>query len=77
MASSAFWRPYYYHLGWYVTTANPLGAYPRSARRLAGQTNRLVLIHFWASWCDHCKWMEAEVFTQPSVAAALAPTTCR
>lgn len=42
-----------------------------SAQRLAGQTNRLVLIHFSAPWCQHCRWMEAEVFTQPSVAAAI------
>ncbi|MEN6449458.1 MAG: thioredoxin family protein [Thermoguttaceae bacterium] len=42
-----------------------------TAQRLAGQTNRLVLIHFSAPWCQHCKWMESQVFTQPQVAAAM------
>ncbi|MCE5267118.1 MAG: thioredoxin family protein [Planctomycetaceae bacterium] len=43
-----------------------------AAQRVAAQTNRLVLIHFSAPWCEHCKWMEAQVFPQPPVIAALA-----
>src|SRR3989304_1097186 len=42
-----------------------------NAQRLAAQTNRLVLIHFWAPWCNACKKMDAEVFNQPGVGAAL------
>ncbi len=39
-----------------------------AAQRLAGQTNRLVLIQFGAPWCPACKQMEAEVLNQPAVA---------
>jgi protein disulfide-isomerase len=42
-----------------------------SAQRLAAQTDRLVLAHFWADWCHACKRMEQEVLSQPSVAAAV------
>ena len=33
-----------------------------SAKRLAVQTDRLVLVHFWADWCQTCQIMDREVF---------------
>ena len=42
-----------------------------AARRLAEQTNRLVLIHFWSDGCPPCLMMERDVFPRPEVAAAL------
>ncbi|OHB68079.1 MAG: hypothetical protein A2V70_18580 [Planctomycetes bacterium RBG_13_63_9] len=42
-----------------------------SAKEEAAQTDRLVLIHFWADWCHACKTVERQVFSQPQVAAAV------
>ncbi|HIQ21198.1 MAG TPA: DUF255 domain-containing protein [Planctomycetes bacterium] len=42
-----------------------------TAKRVAEQTNRLVLIHFWADWCAACRTMDREVFTRPEVCAAI------
>jgi len=61
-----------------------------AAKRLAIQTDRLVLVHFWADWCQACQEMDRDVFSQPNVASAVEgnyvpvrinadyfPTTCR
>jgi len=42
-----------------------------SAKRVASQTNRLVLIHFSAPWCEACRRMEQDVFGQPDVIRAM------
>ena len=41
------------------------------AKREALRTNRHVLVHYWATWCQNCYKMEAEVFARPDVAAAI------
>jgi len=43
-----------------------------NAQQLAAQTNRLVLIHFGSPQCSPCRQMDATVYNQPAVAAALA-----
>jgi len=42
-----------------------------SARRVAAQTNRLVLAYFWGAGCPACRMMEQEVLGQPSFAENL------
>ena len=43
-----------------------------TAKRIAAQTNRLVLVHFWIDPCQPCKRMEEEVFSRDDVANAVA-----
>ena len=42
-----------------------------NAKRVASQSNKLVLIEFSAPWCGQCRVMENEVFSQPGVAGAI------
>src|ERR1700674_4129662 len=44
-----------------------------TAQQLAGQTNRLVLVHFWAPWCQPCLRLDKEVFSRAETASALNP----
>lgn len=43
-----------------------------AAKRMAFQSRRLVLVHFWAPWCAPCKKLDTEVFAQPGFEQALA-----
>jgi YHS domain-containing protein/thiol-disulfide isomerase/thioredoxin len=42
-----------------------------AAKALAGQTGRLVLVHFWTTSCAPCVALDQQVFNQPGVAAAI------
>lgn len=42
-----------------------------TARKLAAQTNRLVLVHFWTESCQPCMKMERDVFSRSEVAMAV------
>lgn len=42
-----------------------------SAQRLAGQTNKLILVHCWAPWCKACVQLEKEVFARPEIGKSL------
>jgi YHS domain-containing protein len=42
-----------------------------TAKRVAGQTGRLVLIHFWDDGCRPCQIMEQTVYSRPDVAAVI------
>lgn len=42
-----------------------------AARKVAAETNRLILLHFWTDSCGPCMRMEREVFSRPDVAAAI------
>lgn len=42
-----------------------------TAQKLAAESNRLVLVHFWAPWCAPCLRLDQQVFNQPVVARAM------
>lgn len=44
----------------------------RQASSTAREVNKPMMIEFWADWCVPCKVMEAEVYTDSRVAAALS-----
>ena len=58
------WPAYAYDaIHWQTTLEN--------ARTVASQGNRLLLIHFWGTYCQPCRVMEQDVFPRPEVVAAI------
>ncbi|MCR9118286.1 MAG: thioredoxin family protein [bacterium] len=51
----------------YIPWANDL----QSARRIAAEQNKLVLVHFYGDTCPPCRRLEANVFSQPDVGGAV------
>ncbi|MEK6248527.1 MAG: DUF255 domain-containing protein [Planctomycetales bacterium] len=41
------------------------------AKQVAGQSGRLVLVHFWSTTCPPCVLLEREVYSQPGIASQL------
>lgn len=41
------------------------------AKRVAAQTNRLILVHFWAPSCKECAQLDKNVYSQPHVQQAI------
>jgi YHS domain-containing protein/thiol-disulfide isomerase/thioredoxin len=72
-----FWRPLIFVLG--LLLAAPAWAQDavhwhndlESAKTVARESKRLVLIHFWTTSCVPCKALEQNVFSQPGVASAV------
>lgn len=44
-----------------------------TAQRQAAETNRLVLVHFWGTWCPPCMEMEKSVFSKPGLGTVITP----
>jgi thiol-disulfide isomerase/thioredoxin/YHS domain-containing protein len=45
-----------------------------AAQQMARQSNRLVLVHFGGPWCEPCRRLEKQVFSQPGFGRDLQPS---
>ena len=59
---------------WTEAQSQPVRWYKtlQEATAAAQETNKPIMIEFWADWCAPCKVMDAEVYTDASVAAVIA-----
>jgi len=53
----------------YAQEINFISGDVHSAREKAKESNKLIFVDAYTSWCGPCKWMAKNVFTNPEVAA--------